>query len=298
MRRLLMVVVVLLMVNSGFAQGGPELDALLDAFFAKDIKSLQAHLPPELDDVIAKLSADAQQNLATHFLLAEEARRHGVNITRPENGAVLTADQAGRGGDDSPAEHSEIYLDKYISGGAESMLRFRIKRGDYPPNEQIVVWMRYVEGDWRIYELDAFDREIRLDDPGFLADLARGPLLANEASAIGNLRTINTAAVTYSASFPDAGFPESLQVLGPYVDGSEPTEDHAGLIDNVLSSPPHEKSGYRFAYTKVSTGEYEAVGRPVKYESSGERSFYTDQSGVIRYTTEDRDATVDDPPLQ
>jgi hypothetical protein len=38
------------------------------------------------------------------------------------------------------------------------------------------------------------------------------------------------------------------------------------------------------------------VARPEKYQE-GERSFFIDESGVERFTTEDRAATAADPPV-
>src|SRR5579863_8468103 len=46
-----------------------------------------------------------------------------------------------------------------------------------------------------------------------IPNLLTARMSANEASAVGSLRTINVAAVTYSATYGD-GFPPSLGVLG------------------------------------------------------------------------------------
>jgi len=312
MRRLLFAVLAWTLVAPAFAQSGPELDALLDAFFAKDLNSLSHHLPPPLEEVVKNLSPDSRQELAPRYLLAQQGREQGGIFTRPDTGAVLAMDRTSRG-DNSATEHVEVYLDKYLTGGGESMLRFRMRHpGQERPWDRespLTVWMRFTEGDWRIYELDVDGREIRLDDPQYLAYLQRPRPSANEESAIGSLRTINTAAVTYSATFPEVGFPESLEVLGIASvpnSSSQSDEDtdsqvernHAGLIDNTLATPPFEKSGYRFIYRKTAESEYSVVARPLRYGSTGTNSYFTDQSGVVRFTPEDRDATVEDEPLQ
>ncbi len=312
MRRLLVLAVVLLTLGSGVAQSGPELDALLDAFFAKDLKSLEPHLPPELAEVIAHMPVEAQQDLATRYLLAASLTRPGITITRPNGGAVVVMEQSR--GDDRPLQRTEVYLDKYLSGGGETMLRFRLKSQTRHWNdEKITIWMKYVDGDWRIYEMDGYGREVHLDDPQYLEMLGRRRPTENEDNAAGMLRTINTAVVTYSSMFPDIGCPDSLEVLGPSTDSTErdsseedtTTEEtydsspyHAGLIDSILSTPPFERSGYRFNYTRLSQSEYTVVARPLSYGAEAEYSYFTDQSGVIRYTSEDRDATVEDPPLE
>ena len=39
-----------------------------------------------------------------------------------------------------------------------------------------------------------------------IPNLLRSRIAANEASAVGSMRSINTAQVTYASSFPDTGF--------------------------------------------------------------------------------------------
>jgi type IV pilus assembly protein PilA len=306
MRGWLIVALVCAFAAPVYAQSGPEVEALLDAFFAKDLKSLSEHLPPELAEAINDVPADARGEVADRYLMAEQARRQGTNFSRPENGAVVRMELPHR---DSPSGSVDVYLEKRMYDGNEVMLRFRPQVADSGPrwmeNRLLVVWMKYVENNWRVYEIDMDGREIHLDDPDRLAYLKRPQSSANEASAVGTMRTINTAAITYSSTFPDVGFPESLENLGgsPGDDANDSSDqeanpDHTGLIDNILSTPPFQKSGYRFAYNKISGSEYSVSARPVKYGSDGTKSFFTDESGVIRATSEDRDATVDDPPLQ
>src|SRR5437763_5358687 len=66
--------------------------------------------------------------------------------------------------------------------------------------------------------------------PNFL----RSRLRANEASAVASLRMINTAAITYSITYPDMGFPAQLTTLG----GANPcsaSSTQACLIDDILA---------------------------------------------------------------
>jgi hypothetical protein len=121
---------------------------------------------------------------------------------------------------------------------------------------------------------------------------------ANQASAVGALRTFNTAEVTY-ASIYTHGFSPDLKSLGRA--SGTPSESNAGLIDPTLTSGT--RNGYKFLYTpgpKDSSGTittYSIVARPVEFGRTGHNSYYTDQSCVIRSTDEDRAASRDDPPL-
>ena len=130
-----------------------------------------------------------------------------------------------------------------------------------------------------------------------IPNLLRSRMAANEASAVGSLRTINTAAVTYSTNYPSVGYPANLTVLGPAGSGGA-SSSSADLVDNVLSGGT--KSGYSFSFTAgtgtPSTG-YSVLGNPVSPGTSGQRGFYTDQSGVIRYVTSGS-ATSASSPLQ
>jgi hypothetical protein len=56
------------------------------------------------------------------------------------------------------------------------------------------------------------------------------------------------------------------------------------LIDSVLAKDPATKSGYTFVWkgTGSPVSAYTLVATPVTQGSSGQRGFFTDQSGVIR----------------
>ena len=87
---------------------------------------------------------------------------------------------------------------------------------------------------------------------------------------------------------------------GSYAPSLKALQDE-GLINGRLGSGTTD--GYRFLMTagpiddqgKITT--FSVVASPVEYGVSGWANFYSDESGVIRYTTEDRPAWVKDPPL-
>ncbi len=67
--------------------------------------------------------------------------------------------------------------------------------------------------------------------PNFL----RSRLRANEASAVASLRMINTAAITYSITYPDMGFPAQLTTMGGANPCATATSAQACLIDDTLA---------------------------------------------------------------
>jgi type IV pilus assembly protein PilA len=113
-------------------------------------------------------------------------------------------------------------------------------------------------------------------------NLLRSRMAANEASAVGSLRTLNTAAATYANTY--GHFPRSLEDFGPPSSGT-PTEAAAGLIDPVLAAG--RKSGYLFVYHSVpdmgrsSKGGYAINADPIEPSASGVRHFSTDETGAI-----------------
>ena len=116
--------------------------------------------------------------------------------------------------------------------------------------------------------------------PNFL----RSRLRANEASAVASLRMINTAAITYSITYPDMGFPAQLTNLGGANPCATATSAQACLIDDTLAQGT--KSGYLFALTgdgAVPSFSFIITGTPQAIGSTGQLMYCTDQTGVIHY---------------
>jgi prepilin-type N-terminal cleavage/methylation domain-containing protein len=134
-----------------------------------------------------------------------------------------------------------------------------------------------------------------------IPNLLRSRMAANESSAVGSLRTINTAEVTYSTTYPSIGFATTLADLGGAAPCTVAIATQACLIDDVLSIT-RVKSGYNFSATGANGGGpinvlYTANATPTVVGQSGQRAFFTDQSGVIRYQATGALATSGDPAL-
>ena len=116
---------------------------------------------------------------------------------------------------------------------------------------------------------------------------------SEETSCVSTLRTINVAEATYWGGIDTRGYIGSLQKLGP---------SGENLIDAVMASG--KKDGYYFHLRAERTVKrspirhYTITARPVTRLSNDQRSFFTDDTGVIRFTTKNRDATVKDPAIK
>lgn len=130
-----------------------------------------------------------------------------------------------------------------------------------------------------------------------IPNLLRSRIAANQASAVGSLRTLNTAEITYSSTY-NVGFTATLSYLAPPAGVTNPTSTAAGLIDSILALG--SKSGYSFAY---SPGASDSTGRINTYaftavpitSSTGTNYYYTDQSGVIRQNSTTTAGSTDSP---
>src|SRR5579863_1664938 len=134
-----------------------------------------------------------------------------------------------------------------------------------------------------------------------IPNLLRSKMAANEASAVASLRTYNTTIVAYQTTYGTDPATDFSQ-LGPPASGVVASSTAADLVDNLLGltgSPV--KSGYSFTYAPVppSSGpvtQYTILAVP-NSPSTGQRKFFTDQSGVIRQTTDGTTPTATSTPI-
>jgi len=120
-----------------------------------------------------------------------------------------------------------------------------------------------------------------------IPNLLRARMAANESSAVGSIRTLNTAEVTYQSSFPTVGFASTLAALGSPAGACVASSTSACLIDSVLTAGT--KSGYTFAASAGLTAgnplpSYNVWGNPVGPGQTGTRSFCSYEDAVVRAT--------------
>jgi type IV pilus assembly protein PilA len=138
-----------------------------------------------------------------------------------------------------------------------------------------------------------------------IPDMLKSRQAAYQASAIGSLRTINTAEVTYASTY-NTGFSRSLDLLKS---GPTTSPSSAGLIDDILATGV--KSSYSFHYVSCpsppgpDTGSmangsctyvvsYQVVANPLAGVGFG-NFYYTDTSGVIRQNSSTNAGPTDSP---
>lgn len=124
----------------------------------------------------------------------------------------------------------------------------------------------------------------------------RARLRRDEAAAVASLRIINSAERIYYNTYA-RGFSETLANLGP-PSGRAATAEAAGLLPADLASG--KAHGYAFVYAplgsvltatanahprkRIRPSLYSVVAQPLIRRVTGVRSYYTDDSNVIRFS--------------
>ncbi|HTD21812.1 MAG TPA: hypothetical protein VK738_04110 [Terriglobales bacterium] len=130
-----------------------------------------------------------------------------------------------------------------------------------------------------------------------LPTFIRSKVHRNDAGAIYSLRVLNEALAAYRKDHSGQGYPASLTSLQPY------SSFNGHRIDPRLlcSNPSCIKDGYVFTYSlsnsKPLMAGYSLIARPVRYDRTGSKNFYTDESGGIHAASEDRVPLASDTPL-
>src|SRR5438128_5007151 len=122
-----------------------------------------------------------------------------------------------------------------------------------------------------------------------IPNLLRARIAANEASAVSSLRTINTAEVTYSTTYPTVGYAATLAALGPAnaTCSAGPAQANACMLDfNLGSAATTAKSGYLLDAANDGAKPslvYTAGAGAQTWNQTGVRSFCSVEDAVIRF---------------
>jgi len=123
--------------------------------------------------------------------------------------------------------------------------------------------------------------------------LMRARMTANESAAGETVRNIVTASISYSSTWQN-GYAPTIATLGGPPGAASCTQ--ANQLDPVLTTAPYQKAGFTYAYTAVGvptfpippgcaagTSAYLVTATPMVVGITGNRSFCSDEAGVIHY---------------
>jgi hypothetical protein len=294
------------------AQPAPQTarQAVLEMFFSKTPGTFEKHLPLATRAALRKAGTPSGGSMFSGLpALTGQLSAHGQEFQTFEAGPTLVLVE-------DPQTHSkfEITVERDDLRGDEDEIELGFHSSKDGQNQtagakfRFTLTMKQEAGTWRLNEISV-TIGASLTDPEFLKamttrmtptatsmgnteSLASAPSAltamsaANESAAVGGIRTLNTAEVSYAATFSAAGFTCTLSDLGGMGSGGSPTERQAMMIDPRLASG--RKNGYIFVLSGCDgtpASRYSISAVPAD-SSSGTRAFCSDESGVIRFSAD------------
>ena len=142
-----------------------------------------------------------------------------------------------------------------------------------------------------------------------IPSLLRSRIAANDSAAASSLRTINTAEVTYSSSYPGVGYAQDLKFLGSNTVNctlaASVTSTSACLIDDTLGCATSTgagcpKGGFHYfagpgsAAAGPPNADYVISASPISMGFSGDKDYCSIPDAVVRV---DPPPTVNPPPV-
>jgi len=112
---------------------------------------------------------------------------------------------------------------------------------------------------------------------------------AHETAVVQAIHTLHAAQTQYMSQF--GAYATSLAQLGPPASGG-PNSRAADLISAALASG--QKNGYLFTLTATPNG-YNINANPKVYNSTGRRTFFSDQSTIVHQNWGQEPATASSP---
>jgi type IV pilus assembly protein PilA len=120
----------------------------------------------------------------------------------------------------------------------------------------------------------------------------KAQMFARDMGAEKALQTIHQMEVQYQSQY--GRYANSLAELGPPASGAA-SASAADLIDSTLAGGI--KSGYKYTLTG-GNGGYVITAVPENFGTSGSKTWYSDQSMVIRYNAGPEAATATSPEVK
>jgi hypothetical protein len=268
--------------------------ALIEMFFSKTPGTLEKHLPDALRTALRKASgSDSVTMLEGFSALSGQLTANRQQLQAFEAGSTLVSAE-------DPRTHSKLEItverDDLQSDEDEIEVSFHLYKDGLEQNSFLTPKLTFVmkqEAD--VWKLNALSLTVHMSlaDPKLLEEIAKSipqNQWADQPAAVVAIRNINTAEVTYAATYPARGYTCLLSDLDGFGPGGT-NEHQAMLIDSGLASG--KKGGYVFSLTGCTATpakHYKLSATPVD-PSAHLRAYCSDESGVIRYSSDGKAAS-------
>lgn len=282
--------------------------ALLEMVKASTPEQMDKHLPEALLKEMAKLPPEARQKQHQPMMLLSMIMAMNPDFLHLyETGPILAVINNPKDG-----MKIEITVERDDLTGDLDAMEFGFKatkngkEQDIPIVPRMLVDMKLENGTWRLAKIGG-SAAVQLDDPAVAKSIvdamqeqikramaqqsanlgSSAPRTMNEQNVVTSLRTLNTAEVTYSRTYPQTGYTCQLSDLGGGMSGNAPDEHGAQLINPALQSGV--RYGYRISLSACQGSRaYRIVARPTQ-AGLGHRVYCSDQSAVIKSAEEGQD---------
>lgn len=266
--------------------------ALLEMVFAVEPSQFFSHLPKHAQQL---MKADVNiLPLQDFWQAVTQLRWPGRKLETFETGLILL-----RSEEPYSRRTVEVSVESETDGVDEDQLQLSLRlyrNGKLEPLPFVpaaTFTMKSERGKWCLDDV-ALNLHVPLGDDAFLDRLTpdRHPPEVEEleTSALNHLRMVNTAEVSYAATFPDLGFACSMAYMGG-AGVEEPTSGSAGLLDASLSSGTLD--GYTFSIDNCSGNpvDHFSVSAVPDNPQIGLRAFCSDENAAIRFSEDGKAAT-------
>jgi hypothetical protein len=263
--------------------------ALIEMFMGKGENDFAKHLPEAAHQALIHKGETERTSVVLRIstIGRQLAAEGGGHFETFDEGATLLVTEPNPGHDKIEAivEH-----DSLLGEEDEIELSFHYyKDGQLrtlPLVPRLTFTLKQEKEIWRLTAVTAA-AHIPLTDPDYLQELRREQNEANEEAAQNRVNNIATSETSYAAQHPDLGYTCNLSTLFP----QEPATENGP--SPFAEDASEESNGYRFALTGC-------VGKPAsKFRVSavptepdaGQKTFCTDASGTLRFTTTGKSST-------
>lgn len=278
--------------------------ALIEMFFSKSSGTFVKHLPSATRAALEKAGQIAA--LQQYSVMASQLQTQGQNVKTFETGSVLLSAE-----NPKTEQKFEITVENDALRGDQDTidLSFQVyKNGQAqrtPFMPQMTLLMKQEAQFWTLNEI-SLTIHLPLADPDLLkaitekmtpqsgATISSRPEIAvqaagSDAAVVAAMRTILTAETTYFSTYPAVGYTCTLSSLDGF-GGGQPNEHQAMLINSGLAS-----KRYGFVFTLSGCAGPPASGFQLTAaphgNNYGRKAFCSDQSGVIRSSSDGNPAT-------
>jgi type IV pilus assembly protein PilA len=107
-----------------------------------------------------------------------------------------------------------------------------------------------------------------------IPNLLRARISADEASAVGSIRVINTAEIGYAAAHPSTGYTCSMSDLREFANGPLPDNRSFGYVFELKGCEGEAQGG--------PNRKFQVVASPMTANQAGVRVFCSDQTAVVK----------------